>query len=455
MRTFKALSSAFLLAALAASAARAQTSAGAESFDFLMLDANARAVGMAGAYTALANDSNALLYNPAGLGRIKAHEVTFMHNQYVEGLTQQYVGFSARQGFGLNLNYLNFGDITRTRLDAKDGGIGSFGVSDLAIGAGYGHTFGEVLSLGLGGKYLRETIDNISASGYAADAGLLASIPEMPGLTFGAAILNMGPEVRFLKTKEKLPLLGRAGAAYSFTGGGAAHTVAFDLTKERTDKMRVGIGGETVLGKMMALRLGFNTRNNTDIGLTGGAGWTVKAMSIDYAFVPFGDLGISHRLSLTFRWGADQEAGFRRAERKPIKEDPANAAVHFARIDPLMKAHQYQRAKDELAAGVALLPAEDRRHVFYHERLGRIAMKEGDCPRAKAHFMEGLKFAAATGLSDPSVADAYAGMGQCLAQQNNEAYAVKFFKKAIEAGPSAETRLLIEAQLQSLSVKKP
>ncbi|MEQ1920666.1 MAG: hypothetical protein ABL955_15865, partial [Elusimicrobiota bacterium] len=85
------LTTALLLAALAATTARAQSSAGADAFDFLRLDANARAVGMGGAYTALATDSNALLYNPAGLARVRSSEATFMHNPYALGVGQQYI----------------------------------------------------------------------------------------------------------------------------------------------------------------------------------------------------------------------------------------------------------------------------------------------------------------------------------------------------------------------------
>ena len=69
--------------------------AGAEPFNFLFMDSNARATGLGGAYTALAADANALWYNPAGLARVRRYEATFMHNEHVEGITQEFVGFAA------------------------------------------------------------------------------------------------------------------------------------------------------------------------------------------------------------------------------------------------------------------------------------------------------------------------------------------------------------------------
>ena len=303
MKIFTTSSLAILLLASAGIPSYAAATAGAESFDFLMFDPSARSVALGGAYTALATDSNALFYNPAGLGRIKTNEATFMHNQYVEGLTQEYVGLATRQGWGLNLNYLNFGGIPRTRLDAQDGGIGNAGLTDMALGGGYGQALGESISVGAGAKFMRETIDNVSASGFAADAGVLASVESLPGLSLGASVLNVGPAVRFQAKKENLPMLGRAGASYAFAAAKTNNVVTFDLTKTRTDKLRFGCGAEAVIEKLMAFRLGFTTRNDAGIGITGGVGFIWKTLSVDYAFVPFGDLGNVHRISLTWRWG--------------------------------------------------------------------------------------------------------------------------------------------------------
>ena len=74
--------------------ALAAPAAGTEPFNFLALDADARAVALGGAYTALATDANALLYNPAGLGLVRQSQIAFMHNQYIAGLTQEYMGLA-------------------------------------------------------------------------------------------------------------------------------------------------------------------------------------------------------------------------------------------------------------------------------------------------------------------------------------------------------------------------
>jgi hypothetical protein len=54
----------------------------------------------------------------------------------------------------------------------------------------------------------------------------------------------------------------------------------------------------------LALRTGYNSRTSGDVsGFTGisfGLGIAYQKMKIDYALVPFGDLGMTHRISLGF-----------------------------------------------------------------------------------------------------------------------------------------------------------
>ena len=177
--------------------------AGGEALDFLLLDGNSRAMAMGGAYTALAYDANALLYNPAGLARVTGYQATVMHNSYIQGLSQDYFAVATKQGLGLSVNHLKFGDIPRTTIATPDGNGTRYEISDLAISGGYGRTVFNSLSLGLGVKYIRESIDTIQAKGYALDIGALYSVAQLPGLTVGGSVLNIGPDVLYQKQTQK------------------------------------------------------------------------------------------------------------------------------------------------------------------------------------------------------------------------------------------------------------
>lgn len=458
-----ALSTALLVLALAAAApARAAKYAGASGMDFLNLDAGARAVALGGAYTALASDANALLYNPAGLGRVSANELTFMHDEHVQGLTQEYMSLATVQGFGGSVNYLRFGDVTRTRVDAPDGTLGTFGLSDLALSGGYGRSFlGGALSAGAGLEYLRESVDDVTASGEAVGAGVMYAPPPAPGLTFGASLLNLGPGVRYASQSSPLPTTARLGAAYAFDGLGARHVAAFDLSQQRSDALRWGLGLETTVLRMMALRLGFTSRNDAGIGLTGGVGWAWQALSVDYAFSPYGDLGLAHRISLSFRWGAAEQAAEERQSREdarerraraPARRLPAAASIgaRFDHVDELIDADDFSAALEELSRIDRALDPGDRRRIRYEERQGLVAFRRGDCERAKARYIEALKLASSLGLSDAAVADSYAGVGFCLLAQGRADYGGRFLRKALEAGPSPDVRRRIRARLNGL-----
>ncbi|MBI4676039.1 MAG: PorV/PorQ family protein [Elusimicrobia bacterium] len=278
-------------------------------FQFLFIDGNARATGMGGAYTALAFDSNALLYNPAGLGLADRYEGTYMHHDAAHNLTQEYFGACVKQGFGLNGIYRTFGAIPKTTLDDPSGAhLGHFTIMDLALGLGYGKEILPNLGFGVGYKYVREVIDDVGANSHAVDLGLLF-LPR-PRFSLAFAAQNLGPTFRYHGASENLPLNLRWGAAYGFDLLGAPFTAAIDGIKQPGDRTNMSAGMETVVGGHLALRIGYSSRNDSGPGLTGGAGVRYKDFSFDYAVAPNGSLGWSHRYGMTFRWrGAGPKDG--------------------------------------------------------------------------------------------------------------------------------------------------
>lgn len=290
---------------LGSTRAYAAGSAGGEPLNFLLLDADARAVAMGGAYTALAADANALLYNPGALGRIGRHEATFMHNSYFTGISQEYAAYASPSGWGAGVNYLDTGDIANATVSNPNGaGLAASRLNDLAVSGGYGRAVGGGLSLGAGLKFIRGSIADVEGRTFAADLGALYDVPSLRGLSLAVAVQNIGPAVKFHSASENLPLNFRGGAGFVFEALGQKSTASIDVSKGRTGNAQAAAGLESVVQKVLALRLGFTTKNAAGMGITAGVGLIFDRLSFAYAFVPFGEFGNAHRASVSWRWGA-------------------------------------------------------------------------------------------------------------------------------------------------------
>lgn len=316
MRLFASLA---LLASFAAPCLAGGTG-GATPLNFLFLDADARPVALGGAYAAIASDANSMLYNPAGLAFLDSHQANLMHAEHFQDVTQEYVAVAINEpwsrfknsGVGFMLNTVGYGDINRTTLSNPRGdGLGSFGIRDWAIAAGFGtRTRLEWLGVGAAVKYLREDIDTFSAQAVALDLGLKTELQEPLGvpLAFGLALQNLGSKLKYQSRNEDLPLNLKAGLAYRLLRSG---TLALDVNQPREGSPTVHVGAEYVANKAVAIRLGYNGRNEAGAGITVGGGLILQHFGFDYAFVPFGDLGSAHRISLSYRWGAGSKTGLR------------------------------------------------------------------------------------------------------------------------------------------------
>ena len=291
------------LAALLVLASR--VSWAAETASFLDIGVGARALGMGGAYTALADDANALYWNPAGLAKLEKREFTASHAEMFESTRLDFLAYvqpTSRGTFSAGLTYLSQGKIEgRDSLGRPTAG---FDASDAAASAGYARKL-EFAELGASVKYIRSHIGSTEAQTVAADVGAKR---EFGNVVVGAALRNLGPGLKFQDQRNDLPLRLAVGAAYKFTGG---HAAAAELVNgPRGAGTDAAFGGEFQAVKNLYLRAGYTTRTaitggtGFDVarGLTLGRGFRNEKWSLDYAVLPSGELGRSHRFSLGARF---------------------------------------------------------------------------------------------------------------------------------------------------------
>ncbi len=286
---------------------------------FLKIDTGARPVGMAGAFCAVADDINACYYNPSGLTQLKTPEFIFTHNDWITDINQEYVAYvytTENYAVAISATYLYMGDISETIVDPINPDFGKetgkmFNAGDTSFAISYAQKLNSVLSLGLTVKYIQETISDQSATGYAGDAGILYE----PNTTInlGLSIHNIGNEITFIESPSPLPTTLRLGAAYQY----GPFTLSSQLTKVLLDNnLSMAIGVESWLGGVLGVRIGYavTTPDNKlgefkslPQGLSTGIGAKISNFEIDYAFLPYGDLDDTHRISLSLRFPSTQD----------------------------------------------------------------------------------------------------------------------------------------------------
>lgn len=127
----------------------------------------------------------------------------------------------------------------------------------------------------------------------------------------------------------------------------------------------------------------------------------------------------------------------------------------FLKIDAMIEKGAYAKAREALEDILAELQPEDPRLLRYHERTGAVRLRVGEIVEARASFTATLKAAQRLKITDESVAKANAGLGLCLRRENNDKYALKFFKKALALKLDAGTRMFVEDQVREIEGRRP
>jgi hypothetical protein len=343
---------------------------GVTTGDLLRVPVSARAIGMGEAYTAMADDSSALAWNPAGLSFMQQREAAFMHSSLFEGIHYERLAYAVpgdRLSFGTSLTYLGFGDIEG--YDNAGASIGTQSAYSYALTGGLSTLLRERLSLGLTASFLQQKLADESASTFALNSGVLyefASRPLGGAYRVGFSALNLGPGLKFVEERDPLP------RKYNF-GASVMHlkelplNLSADVTIPNDNSPAFGIGSEYWLKNTFALRFGYAGTKDEGSGLRFGFGLRVRDLLFDYAFSDQGDLGSAHRVEVMFRWGErmhpmnrEQRAMLKEARKGKGKDD------HIVEIMALNDILNSDPMNDEVL----------KRMIVAHERLLKNELQE-------------------------------------------------------------------------------
>ena len=257
-----------LAAALAPGRAFAASGAGTAGAQLLTVEQGARGLGMGGAFTAVADDANALWWNPAGLARAQFSELTLSHTSYIDNVAAEYVGFVKPYGpvhgtLGARLTYLNIPGIDGA--DANGNLTGTLGAGGYVGSLSYAATPLDGLTAGVSAKVVSQKLGAATGSGFAADLGAQYRDGNY-GL--GLVIQHLGPSLKVGDASDPLPRDIRGGVFYIPYPG---VTASFDEEKPYNDSARAHVGAEWAAREGVRLRAGFQQTPNAG----GVAGFTV------------------------------------------------------------------------------------------------------------------------------------------------------------------------------------
>lgn len=311
------------------------TNVGTTAASFLEVGVGAAAIGMGGAYVAMAGDVSGLYWNPGGISRVKQTQALFESTTWLAGIEFSYFGavipIPGRGTLGLFVNAMSVPYSPVRTIDYPQGTGEEFDATSLAAGMSYGMNLTDRFSIGFNVKLVQERIWHEKATSIAVDVGTLYDTG-LKGLRIGAAITNFGPSLQLngsdlviyedldptidgnndrimgnlMTDAWSLPLNMQFGISYMILDTPKNRiTLAMDAFHpiNNTESINAGIAFDFM--NLLTARAGYKGlfQQDTEEGLTLGAGLHYKlfgqsTIRIDYALADFGRLGEVNRFSI-------------------------------------------------------------------------------------------------------------------------------------------------------------
>ncbi|MBI89674.1 MAG: hypothetical protein CMG60_06250 [Candidatus Marinimicrobia bacterium] len=302
-----------------------------------------RPLSMGGAFTAIADDANAITWNPAGLPGLRRTEFTSTYaNLYNLGIIQSYLGFvrpfSDKIALGFDWSSVGHDD-------------GELSYSENKLNFAIGYQPGKLFSVGFTLKYLMRDmlLDESSygkSSGLGYDAGLL--IQPLKNLKLGLGLFDLGGTSVSYKDKTNEKVLGQAfklGISYAPLNG---LTLAADVGD------RLHLGAEYVIASRISLRGGVEQDISGDEKiLVPSAGLSIKLKTIvmEYGYESHPYLEPTHRITLSLQLSPAVVS----ITKTTIAHNPIFRSLHrYYESEPFIKVGLKNISDEDLPVNVSL-----------------------------------------------------------------------------------------------------
>ena len=277
---------------------------GAVQANFLETELGARAMGMGGAFVAVADDVTALHWNPAGLAGLHGVQLFGMRTSVysVDGLSEDAALVSyGTGGTGYGVGWMRTGAVD---LYSEDTLLAGYGTETPIDGLDAGVTLKHFSIQAPGYEYYNDpAFESGGDDAYSADLGALYRRGRW---SVGGTIRNLGePELQLISTtaQEDLdPIISelRIGGTYLFRDVmlmTAELRAPREVPEYYDDTYILNLGTEVWFYEAFALRAGMNRDR-----ITAGLGMRTKHIQLDVALLSERRLGSLYRLSAIFLW---------------------------------------------------------------------------------------------------------------------------------------------------------
>jgi hypothetical protein len=255
------------------------------------LPAGARSLGMASAFTAVAEGSESLLTNPAGLAQSSDASLCLFYSR----------------PFGLQeLTYEIITSVLPTRFGNWGLGFQGFGNTlyrESTAVIGWSHHLHHKFYFGIGIRSATLRIEKYgSDNAFIFDTGCILKLANH--CQWGVSVSNLF-QSRIGKNEEPLPQIMRTGLCYRPFQG---ILFSIEIDKDVRYPIETRAGAEICPLSLLTLRFGFGREPDF---FSAGFGLTWKYCIFDYAFTTHPVLGTTHQASVSLHIHSVQKKSFR------------------------------------------------------------------------------------------------------------------------------------------------